>query len=45
VIREETIASPASQESSLWTVDPGQRFPYIRALYFPCFAVAARLSV
>jgi hypothetical protein len=45
VIREETIASDGRQDSCLWTVDPGQRFPYIRALDFNCFAAARGLSV
>lgn len=42
--RLETIASGWLAGFRLWTVDPGRRFPYIRALYFPCFA-AARVAV
>lgn len=45
MIRRETIASASPQDSGLWTVDPGRRFPYIRALDFNCFAAARGLSV
>jgi small subunit ribosomal protein S20 len=44
VIGLETIASIRPSGIRLWTVDPGRRFPYIRALCFPCFA-AARAAV
>ncbi len=41
----ESFASSGPSDSCLWTVDPGRRFPYIRALDFNCFAAARGLSV